>query len=129
VRRTEEPRFREGSEPNFEGLNKSVVGSTLFLNGGGELQVVEHPDAIKCVLVRWNGVKTDLTHLARLRWIEKKETPEICRIMDKSRSCVRASTRTLRKAGISELNLSPDERKLIEIQLIDEAAIYGGKYR
>ena len=102
-----------------------VVG--LF-NGGGDVQVVEQPDAIKCVLVRWNGVKFDLAHLARLRWIEKRTTPEICQLLGRSRSTVRASIRTLRKTGLSELNLPPEERMLMENNISREAAIYGGRY-
>lgn len=31
--------------------------------GVSNVQVVEHPDAIKTVLVRWNGTKIDLTKL------------------------------------------------------------------
>ncbi len=34
-----------------------------MLNGAGDVQVVEPPDAIKTVLVRWNSVKIDLNEL------------------------------------------------------------------
>ena len=81
------------------------------------------------MLVRWNGVKFDLAYLARLRWIEKRPIPEICGLLGRERSTVRASIRTLRKTGISELNLTPEERMLAEIQISREAALYGERYR
>jgi hypothetical protein len=100
-----------------------------FLNGRGCAIVFEQPDAIKTYLVRWKGVKFDITRLAKLRFIEKKQTPELCRIFGQSRSTIRQRIRTLRKAGISELNLTPEERLLMEKNITAEEAIYGEKYR
>jgi hypothetical protein len=97
------------------------------LYGGTDVQVVEQPDAIKTYLVRWNGVKIDLTQLAKLRWIERKQTPELCRIFGQRRTAIRQRLRTLRKCGISELNLSQEERKLIQKQMKLEEKSYGGK--
>ena len=91
--------------------------------------VVEQPDAIKAYLVRWTGVKLDLTKLARLRWIENKKTPELCRVFGKCRTAIRQGIRTLRKCGISELNLTIEEKKLIESQMKREEQSYGGMYR
>ncbi|MBL7554980.1 MAG: hypothetical protein JNM24_04090, partial [Bdellovibrionaceae bacterium] len=55
------------------------VGSSRLTNGAGDVQVVEPPDAIKTVLVRWNSVKIDLNELARLRWIKKMSLLQICK--------------------------------------------------
>jgi hypothetical protein len=82
--------------------------------------VVEHSDAIKSYLVQWNGVKIDLSKLARLRWIEKMKTPELCGIFGKRRTAIRQSIRTLRKCGIQELNLTKDEKNQIELQIFHE---------
>jgi biotin operon repressor len=79
--------------------------------------------------VRWKGAKVDITQLAKLRWIEKRKTPDLCRILGMKRSTVRQRIRTLRKSGISSLNLSPEERLLIEKQISAEAAIYGDRYQ
>jgi hypothetical protein len=91
--------------------------------------VVEHPDAIKTYLVRWKSFKLDLTQLARLRWIEKMKTPALCGVFGKRRSTIRQGIRTLRKCGISELNLTENEKKLVEKQIKLEEQSYGGKYR
>ncbi|MCO5143906.1 MAG: hypothetical protein M9962_12515 [Oligoflexia bacterium] len=48
------------------------------------------------------------------------KSSEISQILGRRRSCINASTRTLRKTGISELNLSSEERKLIEFQISEE---------
>ena len=95
--------------------------------GRGDVQVVEPPDAIKTVLVRWNGVKIDLTKLAKLRWIEKRTTPEICRILGECRSTVRLSSRTIRNSGLSGLNLTEFEKIIVKNQIILEEAKYGRK--
>jgi predicted transcriptional regulator len=103
----------------------------LGLNGARDVQVVEPPDAIKCVLVRWNGVKIDLTKLAKLRWIEKRPVPEICQAVGLRRTAVRASIRTIRKCGLSELNLTEVEINIIQDQMKREQADYikfGGKF-
>ncbi len=94
-------------------------------NGVSGVQVVEHPDAIRTVLVRWNGIKIDLTKLARLRWIEKKKSHELCQIFGLRRTAVNRSIRTLRNAGILKLNLTNQEKKLIESQIKLENKIYG----
>jgi hypothetical protein len=79
--------------------------------------------------VRWNGAKFDLTKLARLRWIEEMKTPELCRVFGKGRTAVRQGIRTLRKCGISELNLTTDEKKIIESQMKREEQSFGGLYK
>jgi len=95
--------------------------------GRGDVQVVEPPDAIKTVLVRWNGVKLDLTKLARLRWIEKLTTPEICNLLGKRRSAIRLSIRTIRNSGLSGLNLTEFEKITVKNQIILEEAKFGRK--
>jgi hypothetical protein len=98
-------------------------------NGRTHAIVVEQPDAIKTYLVRWKGVKLDLTKLAKLRWIEKMKTPDLCRVFGKRRSAIRQCIRTLRKCGTSELNLTKDEQKLVQTQIKLEEQRYGGMYR
>ena len=88
--------------------------------GAGDVIVVEPPDAIKTVLVRWNRVKIDLTDLARLRWIKKMTIPEISQKIHLSRSAVQVSIRTIRKAGISQLNLEDFEKIIIENEIKSE---------
>ncbi len=97
--------------------------------GRNQLPLVEPPDAIKVVLVRWNGVKNDLAKLAKLRWIEKLSTPEICQIVGKRRSSVRTSLRTIRKCGIGDLNLTVCEKKRVLEGMSEEQQKYGGQYR
>jgi len=97
-------------------------------DGRRDAIVCEQPDAIKKYLVRWNGVKIDLTKLAKLRWIEKMKTPDLCGVFGKRRSAIRQCLRTLRKCGISELNLTPDEQKIIRAQMKREEQSYGGKF-
>jgi hypothetical protein len=108
---------------------ESPYAMSFFINGSGYARVLEQPDAIKVYLVRWKGVKVDITQLAKLRWIEKKKTPDLCRILGLARTTVRRRTRTLRKSGISSLNLSLEERLLIEKQITEENAIYGEIYQ
>ncbi len=79
--------------------------------------------------MRWNGAKIDLTKLARLRWIEKKKSHELCQIFGLRRTAVNRSIRTLRNSGISELNLTNQEKKQIEKQINIENKIYGGNTR
>lgn len=85
--------------------------------GAGDVQVVELPDAIKTVLVRWNKVKFDLADLARLRWIKKMTLSEICQEISLGRSAVQVSIRTIRKVGISQLNLSDFEKMTVESEI------------
>jgi predicted DNA-binding protein YlxM (UPF0122 family) len=85
--------------------------------GAGDVQVVELPDAIKTVLVRWNKVKFDLADLARLRWIKKMTLPEICQEISLGRSAVQVSIRTIRKVGISQLNLTEFEKVTVESEI------------
>ena len=93
--------------------------------GRGDAIVVEHSDTVKTYLVQWNGVKIDLTKLAKLRWIEKMKTPELCRVFGKRRSAIRQSIRTLRNSGLSELNLTELEKNSIESQIKLEDESYG----
>lgn len=86
----------------------------MEITGEGNLQVVELPDAIKTVLVRWSKVKIDLNELAKLRWIKKLTIPEICKELNRSRVHIRRSIRTLRNGGISQLNLTDLEKMQIE---------------
>lgn len=102
----------------FDGLEIGCRGPRLF----------EHPDAIKTYLVRWNGVNLDLTKLAKLRWIEKRSIPDLCQAFGKRRTAICRSIRTLRMGGISELNLTLEEGKLILTQMMLEAKINGGRY-
>ncbi len=90
------------------------VGSSTVGNGAGDVQVVEPPDAIKTVLVRWNSVKIDLNELARLRWIKNMTIPKICNALGWSRSVVQVSIRTLRNSGISKMNLEEFEKITIQ---------------
>lgn len=92
--------------------------SNTCQNGVGDLQVVERPDAIKTILVRWSKVKTDLNELARLRWIKKLTIPEISKELNRSRVHIRRSIRTLRNSGLSQLNLTDLEKIKIETAII-----------
>ncbi len=78
--------------------------------------------------MRWNGVNLDLTKLAKLRWIEKRSIPDLCQVFGKRRTAVCRSIRTLRMGGISELNLTLEEKKLIGAQMMLEAEKNGGRY-
>ena len=89
----------------------------LDKNGRGDAIVVEHSDIVKTYLVQWSGVKIDLTKLAKLRWIEKLKTPELCSIFGRRRSAIRQSIRTLRKCGLSGLNLTELEKNSIHVQM------------
>ena len=86
--------------------------------------MVEHSDTVKTYLVQWNGVKIDLTKLAKLRWIEKLKTPELCGVFGKRRSAIRQSIRTLRNSGLSELNLTKVEKNIVESKIMDENRSY-----
>jgi hypothetical protein len=112
----------------FRKKDQGTSYSNVFSNGRKEAKLLEQPDAIKAYLVRWNGIKFDLTKLARLRWIENMKTPELCRVFGKGRTAVRQGIRTLRKCGISKLNLTNDEKNLIERQMKREEQIFGGMY-
>jgi hypothetical protein len=101
----------------------------IGLNGVRDVLVVEQPDAIKSVLVRWKGVKLDLAKLAKLRWIENKKLPELCQVFGLRRTAINRSLRTLRNSGLSELNLTDEERKVIQKQLKEEKQKYGDQYR
>jgi biotin operon repressor len=103
------------------------AGSTTVRSGTRDVQVVEPPDAIRTVLVRWKSVKIDLTKLAKLRWVEKRSVQEIGELTGKRRSTIQTSMRTLRKNGISELNLTKSERKLVQKQIDRENAVYSRK--
>ncbi len=72
------------------------------------------------MLVQWSHVKIDLNELARLRWIEKMTTPEIARELDWSRTVVTDSVRTIRKNGLSRLNLTNSEKKLVRTAIKEE---------
>jgi len=93
-------------------------------NGAGDVQVVEPPEAIKTVLVRWNGVKIDLNELARLRWIKKMPLSKISNVFGMSRTTVQVSIRTMRKSGISKLNLTEEEKKMVESAIKEEIEKY-----
>lgn len=101
----------------------------LSASGRGNAKVVEHPDAIKAYLVRQENLKLDLTKLAKLRFIENMKTPALCGVFGKRRSAIRQGIRTLRKCGISELNLTENEKKLVQKQMILERESYGDLYR
>ena len=95
------------------------------INGRGDAIVVEHSDTVKTYLAQWNNVKTDLTKLAKLRWIEKMNTPELCGVFGKRRSAIRQSIRTLRNSGLSGLNLTKLEKISIESQIKCEDRVFG----
>ena len=95
---------------------------TSFVVGGSDVQVNELPDAIKTVLVQWSHVKIDLNELARLRWIEEMTTSEIMRDLGWSRTVITDSVRTLRKVGLSRLNLNSAEKKQVRAAIKEEIA-------
>jgi hypothetical protein len=97
--------------------------SNTCLSGAGDVQVVEPPDAIKTVLVRWNSVKIDLNELARLRWIKKMSLPQICKTLQWSRSTVQVSIRTIRNCGVSKMNLEEFEKISIQEAINDEIEV------
>ena len=90
------------------------LGFVIVFFGAGDVQVVEPPDAIKTVLVRWNSVKIDLNELARLRWIKNMTIPKICNALGWSRSTVQVSIRTLRNCGVSQMNLTDFEKITVQ---------------
>ena len=90
-------------------------------------RVVEHPDAIKAYLVRQESTKIDLAKLARLRFIENMKTPALCGVFGKRRTAIRQSIRTLRKCGVTELNLTEMEKKMIQERIMVENKLYKGK--
>ena len=94
--------------------NPRVGSSYRFQIGAGDVQVVEPPDTIKTVLVRWNSVKIDLNELARLRWIKNMTIPKICNALGWSRSVIQVSIRTLRNSGISQLDLTDPEKIMVQ---------------
>lgn len=89
----------------------------------------EQPDAIKTYLVRWNGVKIDLTQLAKLRWIENSSIPDLCRFFEKGRTVIYQHLRTLRNGGISGLDLTDNEKKLVLRQMKLEVLQGDWRYR
>jgi hypothetical protein len=101
-----------------------IFGNQIrFETGAGDVQVVEPPDAIKTVLVRWNSVKIDLNELARLRWIKKMSLPQICKTLQWSRSTVQVSIRTIRNCGVSKMNLEEFEKISIQEAINDEIEV------
>ncbi len=56
------------------------------------------------------------------------KTPDLCRVFGKRRTAIRQSIRTLRKCGISELNLTETEKNLVTSQMKLEEQSYGGKF-
>lgn len=52
---------------------------------------------------------------------------EICNALGKSRSTVQVSIRTLRNTGVSQMNFSNSEKKLIENAIFEEIQKYGVK--
>ena len=99
------------------------LGFLIF--GRSDAIVVEHSDTVKTYLVQWKGVKIDLTKLAKLRWIEKMKTSELCNVFGRRRSAIRQSIRTLRNSGFSELNLTKVEKDIIESQIKREDRSWG----
>lgn len=80
-------------------------------------------------MVRWKGAKTDLTKLAKLRWIEKRSIPDLCREFGQRRTAMYRCLRTLRKSGLSQLNLTEKERQLAQDQMMLEMMKEEWKYR
>jgi DNA-binding transcriptional regulator LsrR (DeoR family) len=74
-------------------------------------------------VTEWIHVKIDLNELARLRWIKKMTTPEIATELGWGRTAVQDSVRTIRKNGISELNLTAAEKKVVRTAIKEEIAI------
>ncbi len=95
----------------------------------GLATVYEQPDAIKTYLVQWKGAKTDLTKLAKLRWIENWEIPDLCSEFKQGRTAIYRCLRTLRNSGLSQLNLTVEEQKLVQGQIRQEMMKEGWKYR
>ena len=98
----------------FTYVHSGGKGTVTRKDGAGDVQVVELPDAIKTVLVRWNSVRIDLNELARLRWIKNMTIPKICNALGWSRSVIQVSIRTMRNSGISQLDLTDCEKIIIQ---------------
>ena len=49
--------------------------------------------------------------------------PQICNAVDKERSTVQVSIRTIRNSGVSQLNLSDLEKKLVQTAINEEIEI------
>ena len=110
--------------PSLVDESAPVVGS-----GGNQPILVEQSDAIKTYLARWKSVKLNLTELARLRWIQKLNTPALCVRLKRKRTAIRQSIRTIRNCELKGLELSPEERKQILKQIRLEEKSYGTKER
>ncbi|HWU43033.1 MAG TPA: hypothetical protein VN132_06325, partial [Bdellovibrio sp.] len=102
-----------GPDTKKPSRDEKVLSAFRIKVGRPEARLVEQPDAIKAYLAQWSKAKLDLTRLAKLRWIENLKTPDLCKAFGLSRTTVRQSIRTLRKCGISELNLTPEEQKTV----------------
>jgi len=98
----------------FTYVHSGGKGTVTRKDGAGDVQVVELPDEIKTVLVRWNSVRIDLNELARLRWIKNMTIPKICNALGWSRSVIQVSIRTMRNSGISQLDLTDCEKIIIQ---------------
>lgn len=98
-------------------------------NGWGNPIIYEQPDAIKTYLVQWKGAKTDLTKLAKLRWIKNLTIPELCSEFNQGRTAIYRCLRTLRNSGLSQLNLTREEQKTVQNQMKQEMMKEGWKYR
>jgi hypothetical protein len=87
--------------------------------------VFEHSDVVKSYLVRWKNAKTNLTALARKRWIEKASIENLCNEFGRRRTAIRDSIRTIRSVGLDELELSDGERGLILKAMAAEDKVWG----
>jgi len=64
--------------------------------------------------IQWRRAKTDLSKLARLRWIEKLSVAHIAKILDRAPETVQMYLCSMRKpGGLKITDLSPSELKIV----------------
>jgi hypothetical protein len=110
---------------NCKSFFNEIISLYELKIGAVNVQVVELPNAIKKVPIKWKKLKINLEDLAKPRWIDGLTIPQICYALARSRSTVQVSIRTLRNGGFSLLNLSELEKNLIKRAIIKEIIKYG----
>ncbi|MCB0414602.1 MAG: hypothetical protein KDD50_09720 [Bdellovibrionales bacterium] len=69
--------------------------------------------------IQWERSKLDLAELARKRWIEKWSVPKMAKYFERSPETIQMHICHLRKGKINKVDLCPEERRLISLQLFE----------
>lgn len=68
--------------------------------------------------IQWRQEKTNLSELARLRWIQKLSVAHVAEILGRSPETVQMYICRMRKpGGLDQLDLSPSELSLVKKQV------------